>query len=412
MNRASTATGIDRRLVVLLAAACGLTVANNYYVQPLLHAISGEFGVGPGAAGLLVTLVQLGYVLGLIFVVPLGDLLDRRRLVPAILVLTALSLAIAAAAPDLGVLAAAIVVVGLTSVVAQVLVPLVASLATPEHRGELVGSVMTGLMLGTMLSRTFAGLVAQLAGWRAVFAVAALMMVVLAIVLARHLPEVRPTSSLGYGRLLESVVALFAHEPVLRRRALYGAIAFALFNLFWTTLAFLLADPPFHFGEAAIGLFALAAVPAPLAAPRAGRLADRGHTRVLTVACLTVIAVGFLFALAGRDSLVPLFVAALLISLGVQSLHVTNQSAIYGLGAGNYSRLNSGYMVGYYFGGMTGSAIAATVFAAEGWVGVVVVGFLVVGLGALVWLVEPGHRLLGSRRIRPSRSPQDKPQEV
>jgi predicted MFS family arabinose efflux permease len=407
MDRAPTATGIDRRLVVLLAAACGLTVANNYYVQPLLHAISGEFGVGPGAAGLLVTLVQLGYVLGLIFVVPLGDLLDRRRLVPAILVLTALSLAVAPGAPDLGILAAAIVVVGLTSVVAQVLVPLVASLASPEHRGEVVGSVMTGLMLGTMLSRTFAGLVAQLAGWRAVFAVAAVMMVVLAIVLARRLPEVRPTSSLGYGRLLESVVSLFAHEPVLRRRALYGAIAFALFNLFWTTLAFLLADPPFHFGEAAIGLFALAAVPAPLAAPRAGRLADRGHTRALTIACLAVIAVGFLFALAGRDSLVPLFVAALLVSVGVQSLHVTNQSAIYGLGSDNHSRLNSGY----YFGGMTGSAIAATVFAAEGWAGVVVVGFLVVGLGALVWLAE-GHRMTGSKRIRPGGPPQDKPQEV
>jgi predicted MFS family arabinose efflux permease len=391
MNQARNANGIDRRLVVLLAAACGLTVANNYYVQPLLHAISGAFGVGPGAAGLLVTLVQLGYVLGLVFVVPLGDLLDRRRIVPGILVVTALALGVAAAAPNLGILATAIVVVGLTSVVAQMLVPLVATLAGPEHRGELVGSVMTGLMLGTMLSRTFAGLLAQVAGWRSVFAVAALAMVVLAVVLARDLPAVRPPTSLGYGQLLRSVGSLLLHEPVLRRRTLYGAIAFALFNLFWTTLAFLLADPPFHFGEAAIGLFALAAAPAPLAAPRAGRLADRGHTQVLSIACLAVIAVGFGFALAGSASLPPLLAAALLISLGVQSLHVTNQSAIYALGSDKSSRVNSGYMVGYYFGGMAGSAIAATVFAAEGWAGVVLVGFLFVGLGALVWLTEPDH---------------------
>jgi len=380
--------GIDRRLVILLAVACGLTVANSYYVQPLLDAISSEFHVGPAAAGLLVTVAQLGYTLGLVFLVPLGDLLDRRRLVPAVLAATALALAGAAAAPGIVALAAAIAVVGLTSVVAQVLVPFAASLAAVERRGEVVGSVMTGLMLGTMLSRTFSGLLADVAGWRSVFGVAAGMMLVLALVLARALPRLRPASSLGYGRLLHSVGTLLHHEPLLRRRALYGALAFALFNIFWTTFAFLLSDPPFGFGEAAIGLFALAAAPAPLAAPHAGRLADRGHARALTGACLTTIAAGFSLALAGAGSLLLLIAGALLVSLGVQSLHVTNQSVIYRLPSTAHSRVNAGYMVAYFSGGMAGSALAATVFATRGWSSVAELGLLVTGVGLAIWFWE------------------------
>jgi predicted MFS family arabinose efflux permease len=409
MTRA-TDHGIDRDLVLLLAVACGLTVANTYYVQPLLSAISDGLHVGPGAGGLLVTVAQLGYALGLVFLVPLGDLLDRRRLVPAGLVLTAVALAAAAAAPSIGVLAGAIVVVGLTSVVAQVLVPMAASLAPAERRGEIVGSVMTGLMLGTMLSRTFAGLVAGAAGWRAVFGLAAVMMIVLAAVLARRLPRLAVASELSYGRLLRSVAELVRREPVLRHRAIYGALAFALFNMFWTTLAFLLAAA-YGFGEAGIGLFALIAAPATFAAPRAGRLADGGHARALTGSCIALIGAGFGLALLGGHDLVALFAGAMVISLGVQTLHVTNQSVIYSLGSKAHSRVNSAYMVAYFSGGMAGSALAATVYAAQGWSGAAEAGLGVAALGLLIWLAEVSRsRESGYRRT--SEIKRHEPQEA
>jgi predicted MFS family arabinose efflux permease len=403
---------VDRRLIILLAAACGLTVANTYYVQPLLDTISSTFHVGPGTAGLLVTGAQLGYALGLVFLVPLGDLLDRRRLVPAVLTLTALALVAAAVAPGIGVLAAAIVVIGLTSVGAQILIPMAASMAPAEHRGQVVGSVMTGLMLGTLLSRTFAGLLGGLAGWRAVFAFAAVAMLVLAAVLSRSLPRLPRAGELSYGRLLRSVAELVRSEPVLRRRAVYGALAFALFNMFWTTLAFLLSGAPYHFGEAAIGLFALVAVPGAFAAPRAGRLADRGRSRPLTGACFATIGVGFALALAGGHALPALLAGAVVISVGVQCLHVTNQSAIYALGSAAPSRINSAYMVAYFCGGMAGSALAATVYSVRGWSGVAEAGLAVAVLGLAVWLAETGLPAARRHAITSKIQKRHEPQEA
>lgn len=273
---------MSRRLVAVLAVACGLAVANNYYAQPLLDTIARQFGVSTGTAGLVVTLTQVGYAAGLVFLVPLGDLLERRRLVVTVLAGTALALGAAAAAPSIAVLAATATLFGCTSVVAQILVPFAATLAADEERGAVVGAVMSGLLLGVLLARTVAGLVAEAVGWRSVYLVAALLMVGLAVVLRRELPRHRVETRLSYGGLLASVLRLVRAEPVLRLRSAYGALGFAAFSVLWTSIAFLLARPPFHYGEAQIGLFGLAGAAGAAANSVAGRLSDRGWTRPAT----------------------------------------------------------------------------------------------------------------------------------
>jgi predicted MFS family arabinose efflux permease len=385
---------VKRSLVLLLATACGLSVANTYYVQPLLDAIASDLHAGHAATGLLVTVGQLGYAAGLVLLVPLGDLAHRRRLVTAALLVAAVGLAGAALAPGLGALGLALAAVGVTSVVAQILIPFAATLAPDADRGRIIGSVMTGLMVGSLLSRTLAGLVAQAAGWRAMFWLGAVAMLGLATLLWRRLPDLAPTVDLPYRRLLGSVGTLVAREPVLRLRAAYGALAFGLMSVFWTTLAFVLASRPYGFGEAAIGLFSLIGVPAAFAAPYVGRFADRGHARVATGAYLAIIALGLLLALAGAHSLVALAAAAVLITGGGQALHVTNQSEIYALDASARSRITTAYMTSFFAGGTAGSALAATAYAASGWTAVVALGGAFAATGVALWLWE----MLGARR--------------
>jgi predicted MFS family arabinose efflux permease len=393
-------SAMKRSLVLLLATACGLSVANTYYVQPLLDAIARELHAGHAATGLLVTVGQLGYAAGLVLLVPLGDLVDRRRLVTAALGVAALGLAGAALAPSLAALGLALAAVGVTSVVAQILVPFAATLAPDAERGRIVGSVMTGLMLGSLLSRAVAGLVAQAAGWRSVFWLAAVAVLALAALLWRRLPDHPPTVSLPYRRLLRSVGTLVAREPVLRRRSLYGALGFGLMSVFWTTLAFLLSGAPYHFGEAAIGAFSLIGVPAAFCAPYVGRFADRGQARLATGGYLGLIAIGLVLALAGTHSLVALAAAAVLITGGAQALHVTNQSEIYALDASARSRLTTAYMTSFFAGGTAGSALAATAYAARGWTAVIALGGVLVAIALAVWVAElrPARRLAG--RIR------------
>jgi predicted MFS family arabinose efflux permease len=379
---------VQRSLVLLLATACGLSVANTYYVQPLLDAIARELDAGHAATGLLVTVGQLGYAAGLVLLVPLGDLVDRRRLVTGALLVAALGLAAAAVAPGLGALGVALAAVGVTSVVAQILVPFAATLAPEAERGRIVGSVMTGLMVGSLLSRTLAGLVAQAAGWRAMLWLGAVAMLGLAALLWRRLPHLAPTVSLPYSELLRSVGTLVAREPVLRLRSAYGALAFALMSVFWTTLAFLLASGPYHFGEAAIGVFSLVGIPAAFAAPYVGRFADRGHVRLATGAYLGLVAIGLGLALAGAQHLVALAAAAVLITGAAQALHVTNQSEIYALDASARSRITTAYMTSFFAGGTAGSALAATAYAASGWTAVVALGGAFAAAGVALWLWE------------------------
>jgi predicted MFS family arabinose efflux permease len=382
---------LTKGLVLLLATACGLSAANLYYAQPLLHAIAGTFHSGPSITALIVTGSQLGYALGLGFLVPIGDMVARRRLVPIVLGITAVGLVLAAISPNIALLIAVCVLVGLGSVAAQMLVPLAAELAAEANRGAVVGKVMSGLLIGILLARTLAGLVADVAGWRSVYFAAAGLIVLLAIVLSRRLPdEIRPTThSHSYAGLLRSVVELFVGERMLRQRALFGALAFAAFSVFWTTVAFVLAGPPYHYNETVIGLFGLVGAAGAIFANVAGRLADRGHVGHLTSACALLLLVSFGVLYLGRHALWAMILGIVLLDVGTQGMQVTNQSVIYRLAPEARSRVTSAYMVVYFIGGAAGSAIAGGVYASAKWAGVCILG---AGIGALALLLVVASR--------------------
>jgi predicted MFS family arabinose efflux permease len=360
--------------VLLLSVACGAAVANLYYAQPLLHTLARAFSVSEGTAGLLITITQIGYVLGLAFLVPSGDLHERRRLISVTLLVTAAGLVLAALAPDYAVFAAALGIIGITVTAAQVIVPMSASLATEAERGRVVGMVMSGLLIGILVARTVSGLLAAALGWRPVFWVAAGVMVVLTLVLRAQLPRVPPTTDISYARVLRSVLSLIATEPVLRLRMALGFFAFGCFSALWTSLAFLLSGAPFHYGNGVIGLFGLAGVAGAAAATGAGRLADAGHTRLATWMTAVLLLASWPIALAGKTSVVWLVVSIAVLDLGVQGIHISNQSAIYALAPEARSRLTTAYMVSFFLGGAALSAVSSAVYSSDGWDGVCVVG--------------------------------------
>lgn len=384
--------GISRRLVILFAVACGVIIANNYYAQPLLNLLAHAFGVSFGVAGLIVTVTQIGYALGLVLIVPLGDILDRRRLIVGVLSGAVLALLVATFAPSIVVLLAASLVLGLTTVVAQVLVPFAANLASEAERGKVVGTVMSGLLLGILLARTASGLISQVAGWRGVYGVAVVATLGIMLALWRELPAVPSTggglTAARYRRLLRSVLDLAREEPVLRRRSAYGVVTFAAFSAFWTSAAFLLAAPPYGFSQAVIGLFGLLGAAGALTASVAGRLADRGYARLATGAFLLAIAAGYVLLFLGGKHLVPLVLGMVILDLGAQGTHITNQSEIYRLRPDARSRLTTAYMTAYFVGGAVGSAVSAVAFGHFGWLEVCVFG-LGCGLAGLTgWASE------------------------
>jgi len=392
----TTRTGMSRALIVLFAVACGVSVANLYYAQPVLDDIAKSFATSSGTAGLVVTFAQIGYAVGLTLLVPLGDLLTRRWLVPTVLMVTAAGLVVSAAAPEIGVLVAVGLIVGAGSVAAQILVPMAASLADEEHRGHVVGVVMSGLLLGILLARTVSGIVAQASSWRVVYVMAAGMTAVLALVLARRLPGERQRPQIGYGTLLRSAARLLATESLLQRRALFGALGFAAFSVFWTTMAFLLAGAPYHYDDLTIGLFGLVGASGALIANFAGRWADRGWTRGTTLVFAGLVAVSFLPLWWGRHDLAMLIVGILFLDVGVQGLQVTNQSLIYRLAPDARSRVNSAYMVCYFAGGAIGSAIGSSIYESHRWAGVCVLGGVIGAVATLAAVVD------GIRRPAPT----------
>jgi predicted MFS family arabinose efflux permease len=386
---ANLATGaLSRRLVLLLAVACGAAVANLYYAQPLLQTISAGLGVSSSTTALLVTASQVGYAAGLVLIVPLGDLVNRRRLVSGMLVVTTIGLAGAALAPSLAGLAIALAVVGTTSVVAQILVPFASSLAGEDERGKVVGMVMSGLLIGILLARTFSGIVAQLGGWRLVYGLAAAGMLILSIALNRALPDVAPVAGPSYGRLLVSVGTLIAREPLLRRRMLYGALGMAGFTVVWTSLALLLSRPPFSYGEAVIGLFGLAGLAGALAAQVAGRAADGGRARRATGCFLAAILVGWGLLALGRTSAVGLIAGLVVLDLGVQGQHILNQTLIYALHPQARSRLTTAYMSGNFIAGALASAVTVWAWSLGGWLAVCGLGATLGVIGLVSWSTE------------------------
>jgi predicted MFS family arabinose efflux permease len=389
---ADAAKPMSRKLIALLAIGTGVTVANLYYAQPLLDAIASQFGVSDGTAGLLVTVSQIFYGFGLVFLAPLSDLVDRRKLVVALLVVSCIALVGVAAAPQFLVLALALGVASTTSVVAQVLIPFASTLAPEGERGHVVGLVMGGLLTGVLLARTFAGLLAGATSWRVVFAVAAVAMAVLAVALWRAMPQRRPSTALRYGELLGSIGTLIRREPLLRRRMVYGSCGFAGFSLVWTTLSFLLSGPPFNFGEAEIGLFGLAGLVGAVTAMRMGRLHDRGHGRLATGAVLAAVLVSWPILIIGQHSVVAILVGLAVLDFGVQGQNVLSQGAIYALGRETTGRVTTAYVTSNFIGGAIGSAAGSVAWGAGGWGAVCGVGVAFAGVAMLFWLTEPGHR--------------------
>lgn len=398
---------LSPRLVALMAVSCGAAVANIYYAQPLLSTIAHDFAVSDGTAGLLVTASQVGYAAGLVLLVPLGDLLERRRLIVRILLITTLALAATAAAPSFLILAAALMVVGVTSVVAQILVPLASALAAEEERGKVVGNVMSGLLVGILVARTASGLISSAGGWRLVFAVSAGLMLLLAGVLSRALPQVRPTTEVSYPSLLRSVGRLVLEQPTLRMRMFYGTLGMGQFSVLWTTIAFLLAGSPYHYGDATIGLFGLVGLVGALAAQAAGRLADRGHHHHSTGVFFVAMLISWGLIASGKSSLGALIGGIALLDFGIQGAQITNQSVIYTLAPSARSRLTTAYMTSVFASAAISSALASAIYDAGGWSAVSALGGGLAGLGVVVWLGE--QWFLRRRHGRPETAVQRAP---
>lgn len=379
-------------LVYVMAVACGGAVANLYYAQPLLHTLAKCFGTSEGATGLIVTMTQLGYVIGLTLIVPLGDLLERRKLITVVSTGTALALAGAALSPNVGIFLLACLLIGLTAVVAQVLVPFAAALAADEQRGAVIGRVMSGLLLGILLARTVSGVLADLFGWRAVFGLAAMGMLVQSAALWRMLPPSRDETRLSYPALIGSVILLFRNEPLLRRRIVYGALGFAAFSVFWTALAFLLARPPYGYSDSAIGLFGLIGAAGALSASLAGQIHDRGGTRSGTGVLLALIVLAFVIMGLYRTHLAAIIIGVIVLDIGQQGTHILNQSVIYTLNPGARSRITTAYMTCFFFGGVIGSASSGYLFELAGWTGVAWLGGILGAVAFLYWLTEAGVR--------------------
>jgi predicted MFS family arabinose efflux permease len=382
------AAGADRRLrtvTIILAVACGLSVANQYYAQPVLAPIARAFGVSEGAAALVVTVSQIGYAAGLVLLVPLGDLVENRRLACTVLLGTAVALLAAAGAPTLAAFMAAAVAVGVTSVVAQILVPLAAHLAPEAHRGQVVGRVMSGLLLGVLLARTVSSLIAGALGWRSVYLLSAAAMLALSLTLWRMLPTRRPSVTMRYPALLRSLGGLLRDERILRRRAAYQAVMFGAFSVFWTAIGYELAGPNHRLSQTEIGLFALVGASGAISAPIAGRLGDKGRGHLATGIALGVGAVAMALSGFGYHSLVVLGVAGVLLDAAVQMTLVTGQQAIYAVRPEARARMNTAYIATFFLGGAVGSALAGVVYGRFEWPGVAALGAALPAVGLLLW---------------------------
>ncbi|MGW0587205.1 MFS transporter [Streptosporangium sp. NPDC002607] len=377
---------LPRGVTLLFAIACGTAVANVYFAQPLLVTLGRDFAISPATLGAVVTLTQLGYGLGLFFIVPLGDLIDRRRLIVMQLLLLAAALMVVGTATIAALLLAGMAAVGLLAVVTQTLVAFAASLAPPAQRGRVVGLVTSGVVTGILLARTVSGLLADLAGWRSVYLTSAALTCVLALALHHVLPP-RDTAapSMHYGQLLRSTLSLFAQERLLRLRALLALLIFAAFSTLWSCIALPLSAPPLSLSHTAIGAFGLLGAAGALAATAAGRLNDRGLSQRTTGIGLALLVASWLPLTFARQSLWALVVGVIVLDLAVQAVHVTNQSLIYTLRPDAGSRLIGGYMVFYSLGSAFGAIASTALYAAAGWGAVCALGTAISCLALLLW---------------------------
>jgi predicted MFS family arabinose efflux permease len=392
---AAPPAGLPTPLVLLLASGAGLAVASIYYSQPMLGVLAADIGASDRAIGWVPTLTQLGYALGILLLAPLGDRFDRRRVIAAKSAALAVALLLGGAAPSIATLLFASLAIGLTATLAQDIVPAAAALAPDSHRGKVVGTVMTGLLLGILLSRVVSGFVAEHWGWRIMFIAASASIALVGVALWRGLPRFRPTTHLAYGALLGSLGALWRRHGALRRATLAQGLLSVGFSAFWSTLAVMLHGAPFHLGSAAAGAFGLAGAAGALAAPLAGRVADRHGPEMVTRLGIGLVILSFAaMALApwlpASTQLGLLVVGAIGFDLGAQASLIAHQTIVYGIEPGARSRLNSVLFVGMFAGMASGAALGSLVLASWGWVAVALLAMLS-AMGALLVRTWPAR---------------------
>lgn len=377
--------GMTRALTFLFAVAGGAAVGNLYWSQPLLDFIAQDLHSSTGTAGWLVTATQIGYAAGILLIVPLGDVADRRRLLLVMMLCGAGALVLCAAVPTLGLLLAAITLLGLTTVGGQILTPLAGDLADDEHRGQVVGTVASGILTGILVSRTLSGFVADAAGWRAIYAGAAVVDVLLAILLYQAVPPLAPKARMSYSKLLASVVGVVLAERAVRWTLVLAGTAFAVFTMFWTSLTFLLSGPPFAYPVSVIGLFGLAGLAGAIAAQRAGRLHDRGWSLPATGLGWALALVAFVVAALGGHSVVLLLVAIVILDVAIQGVNILNQTRLFAVSGEARSRINTAYVTNNFIGGALGSAAATVLWSAGGWSAVTLTEAALSCFALLVW---------------------------
>ena len=369
-----------------MAVASGVAVANIYYNQPMLADMASSLHVSAHEIGYVATATQIGYAAGMPLFIPLGDFWERRSLIVALFIAVALALAGAALSPNLIALVLSSFFIGVTTVIAQIIIPLATELATPEQQGRTIGTILSGVLLGILLARTLSGFVAAHFGWRSMFWLAAGMAIVFCVILRAALPHIPAHSKMTYPELMHSIWQLVLELPKLRQVSLIAAMFFAAFSAFWTTLVFLLETPPYHYGAEAAGLFGLVGAVGAGVAPISGRLSDKRSPRFVVRIAIGIVLAAFVVFWGFAFHLWGLVAGVILLDAGVQAAQVANQSRVLKLKPEARNRVNTVYMICYFSGGSVGSLVGSAVWSKYHWTGVCAagIGFMVIGAIALV----------------------------
>lgn len=362
IDNTNTRPILTKLLILVMSIACGLTVANLYYIQPLLGDIAKTFHVDQLSIGFAAMLTQIGYAIGMIFILPLGDIKEKRNLIVIMLLFSVISLMSMFFSSNIYILTISSFAVGFTSIIPQLIIPLAAQLSNPQQRGQTIGTIMSGLLIGILLSRTVSGILGSYLGWRIVYLIAAIMMFALMLILRKLIPLCNPISDIKYSELLKSMIHLIKTEPILRESSLNGALMFSAFSAFWTSLIFLLESSHYNMGAEAAGLLGLVGVSGALAAPLVGKVADKRGSRFAIGICIVVVIVSYLLFFLFGFKIWGLVLGVILLDLGVQSCNVSNQARVHSLNEETRNRLNTIYMVSFFLGGAFGSFLGSYSF--------------------------------------------------
>lgn len=377
---------LSRWNILVMALCTGLIVANIYYSQPLLVLMSEEFGVSESNAGQVTFFTQLGYALGLLFCVPLGDKLERKSQIVVMTLAAVVALVAAAKSVNITMLKVTGLMIGFTSVVPQLILPLAANLSDPASRGKVIGTIMSGLLVGILLSRTLSGVIGHHLGWRAMFWIAAGISAMLAVIMITSFPSSKPGFNGTYGQLMKSLLTLIKEQPVLREASAINACCFAMFGMFWTTVVFLLSAPPFKYTSEQIGLMGLAAAAGALGAPLVGRIADKKNPRIAIGYGIIFLFFGYFLFYAFQANLIGIIIGIVAIDLGLQGIHVSNQTRIYTLLPEARNRLNTVFMTTSFIGTSLGSGIGLWVWSVAQWNGVCIAGTGLISIALIIYL--------------------------